>query len=60
MEKKFKNFLVKGNLKDKISYQFLPNELVHGEWWFRILSVTYSFNNETIQSNCAITCNLST
>ena len=60
MEKKLKNFIVNGNLKDKVTFKFLPNELAHGNWWFRIVSLCYSINGPGIQSSCSITTNLST
>ena len=60
MEPKKKSFIVKGNLKDKITYTFLPNELTQGQWWFRIQSLTYSINGAGIQSTCSVTCNLTT
>jgi hypothetical protein len=60
MEKKIKNFLVTGNLKKKVSFQFLPNELTPGSWWIRIQSLSYSINGPGIQAICVITCNLAT
>ena len=60
MELKTKNFIVKGNLKDKVIYRFLPNELSQGQWSYRIQSLSYSINGPAIQSTCSITCNLTT
>ena len=60
MEKKTKNFIVKGNLKTKVSFQFLPNELTYGSWWIRIQSLSYSVNGAGIQAICEITCNVAT
>ena len=60
MEKKTKNFIVKGNLKDNVSFKFLPYELSQGSWYIRLISLSYSINGPAIQSTCAVTCNLVT
>ena len=60
MNKKTKNFIVHGNLNNKVSYKFLPYELSQGPWFIRIISLSYSINGAAIQSTCAITCNLAT
>jgi hypothetical protein len=61
MEKhKKKSFIVKGNLKDKVLYKFLPNELSQGLWFIRLQSLCYSINGVGIQAICKITCNLVT
>lgn len=52
---------VKGNLKNqKLSYQFLPNELAHGNWFIRIQSLAYSLNGQGIKDICVTRCNLVT
>ena len=60
MDKKTKNFIVRGNLKDKVSFKFLPYELSQGSWYLKLISLTYSINDQPIQSTCSISCNLVT
>ena len=60
MEKNTKNFIVQGNLKNKVSFKFLPYELSQGSWDLKLISLTYSINELPIQSTCAVTCNLIT
>lgn len=60
MEKNTKNFIVQGNLKNKVSFKFLPYELSQGSWYLKLISLTYSINELPIQSTCAVTCNLIT
>ena len=60
MEKNTKNFIVQGNLKNKVSFKFLPYELSQGSWNLKLISLTYSINELPIQSTCAVTCNLIT
>ena len=60
MEKKTKNFIVRGNLKEKVSFKFLPYELSQGSWYIKLVSFSYSINGQAIQTTAAITCNLVT
>ena len=60
MEKNTKIFIVQGNLKNKVSFKFLPYELSQGSWYLKLISLTYSINELPIQSTCAVTCNLIT
>ena len=60
MERNAKSFIVKGNLKNKVSYQFLPNELTQGSWFISIQSLAYSIQGPGIQALAVITCNLVT
>ena len=61
-EKKQKNILIQGNLKEKkVYYRFLPNEFSQGTWFLRIQSLAYSINDRNpIKDICTITSNLVT
>ena len=61
-EKKQKNILIQGNLKEKkVYYRFLLNEFSQGTWFLRIQSLAYSINDRNpIKDICTITSNLVT
>ena len=61
-ERKQKNILIQGNLKEKkVYYRFLPNEFSQGIWFLRIQSLAYSINDRNpIKDICTITSNLVT